>query len=397
MLASIGLLIFIKQFPHVFGVKFEAHEFFEYAAEIPRRAAEMNYSTFTIAAVCLGLFFLLTSRVGAAIPGLRRIPPQLTVVVAPCGTVPRGAGSAAPIRFAERPHAAGRIQRRAPCPHARDPAVLVRRHLPGILARLVASAPDPRLEPHAQASTTLTDPGASGPAPSPSPSPTTSPWSPRSSRPRHGQLDLLRTLGQVLRHPVRAPRRRPHGALATSQTKPSQPPPSWPPSHAQPCSTGPSVSPVATPVVVVATGEPPVMGSLVLLAPLVDVELLVLPVAPVDALPSPEPPLVWEPLLNPAPPLDASSPLEPPELDSIVSGNGGTAHDMHCPFGTTSASVHAGSLVTPGGSQMGIPTSIRARQTAHARRPVAASLPARSKVRAVMQNPETRSCASIHA
>lgn len=62
MLASIGLLIFIKQFPHVFGVKFEAHEFFEYAAEIPRRAAEMNYSTFTIAAVCLGLFFLLTSR-----------------------------------------------------------------------------------------------------------------------------------------------------------------------------------------------------------------------------------------------------------------------------------------------------------------------------------------------
>jgi len=80
MLASIGLLIFIKQFPHVFGLKFHAHEFFEYVAEIPQRAAEMNTTTCTIALTCLALFFVLTTRIGAAIPGLRRVPPQLTVV-----------------------------------------------------------------------------------------------------------------------------------------------------------------------------------------------------------------------------------------------------------------------------------------------------------------------------
>lgn len=80
MLASIGLLIFVKQLPHLFGVTFEAHEFFEYVAEVPRRLAEMNAETFALGATCLALFFLLTSRLGARLPLLRRIPPQLTVV-----------------------------------------------------------------------------------------------------------------------------------------------------------------------------------------------------------------------------------------------------------------------------------------------------------------------------
>lgn len=81
MLASIGLLIFIKQLPHLFGEKFEAHEFFEFIAEIPDRAAGIDPQTFGLGVACLALFFVLTSRIGGAIPVLRRIPPQLTVVV----------------------------------------------------------------------------------------------------------------------------------------------------------------------------------------------------------------------------------------------------------------------------------------------------------------------------
>ena len=81
MLASIGLLIIIKQLPQIYGVKFEAHEFFEYLVEAPRRVAEIHGENLGIALACLVLLFAFAGKIGAKLPLIRRLPPQLTVVV----------------------------------------------------------------------------------------------------------------------------------------------------------------------------------------------------------------------------------------------------------------------------------------------------------------------------
>lgn len=78
MLASIGLMIIVKQIPYVLGVKFHAHEFFHYLTETPEAIPYLNPRVLLLALVCLGMIFALVSLPWKA---LRLIPPQLTVVI----------------------------------------------------------------------------------------------------------------------------------------------------------------------------------------------------------------------------------------------------------------------------------------------------------------------------
>ncbi|WP_165250651.1 SulP family inorganic anion transporter [Paludisphaera soli] len=78
MLASIGLMIIAKQLPNFLGAKYHAHEFFEYFAETPAAFRHMQPRVFGLGVVCLALLFALGSRRAGS---LRKIPPQLTVVV----------------------------------------------------------------------------------------------------------------------------------------------------------------------------------------------------------------------------------------------------------------------------------------------------------------------------
>lgn len=85
MLAAIGLLIIVKQFPLFLGQKFEAHEFWEMLAEVPHKLQSLDSETLQVlglGAGCLGLLFLL-----AALPGrlLKIMPPPVWVFV--IGTV----------------------------------------------------------------------------------------------------------------------------------------------------------------------------------------------------------------------------------------------------------------------------------------------------------------------
>lgn len=81
MLASIGLLIIVKQVPNLIGRKFEAHEFWEIVLEIPRQVMQMdrmNATVFLVGGMCLALTIILSaSRSRFA----KIIPPPLTVVL----------------------------------------------------------------------------------------------------------------------------------------------------------------------------------------------------------------------------------------------------------------------------------------------------------------------------
>jgi MFS superfamily sulfate permease-like transporter len=79
MLASIGLMIIVKQFPHFLGQKFEAHEFWHMLAELPRKLQSMSTETYQVLALgagCLALLFVL-----AAIPArlFKVMPPPVWV------------------------------------------------------------------------------------------------------------------------------------------------------------------------------------------------------------------------------------------------------------------------------------------------------------------------------
>ncbi|AMV36113.1 SulP family inorganic anion transporter [Planctomyces sp. SH-PL62] len=78
MLASIGLMIIAKQLPNFLGANYHAHEFFEYLAETPAALRHMQPRVFGLGLACLALLFALGSRRAGP---LRKVPPQLTVVV----------------------------------------------------------------------------------------------------------------------------------------------------------------------------------------------------------------------------------------------------------------------------------------------------------------------------
>jgi len=82
MLCSIGLLIIVKQFPALMGVKFHAHEFYQYVTEVPSHIAEMKPTVFLIGIASLALMFALSA--GKA-KWLKVVPPQVIAVVVGSG------------------------------------------------------------------------------------------------------------------------------------------------------------------------------------------------------------------------------------------------------------------------------------------------------------------------
>lgn len=74
MLAAIGLMIIVKQFPLILGQKFEAHEFWEILAEVPQKLSTMNVQVFTLGVGCVALLFILS-----AVPSrlLKVMPPPV--------------------------------------------------------------------------------------------------------------------------------------------------------------------------------------------------------------------------------------------------------------------------------------------------------------------------------
>jgi MFS superfamily sulfate permease-like transporter len=76
MLASIGLLIIVKQIPLFMGVKFEAHEFWEILEEVPHHFSSVSWNVFVLGMVSLAVLFAL-----AAIPSrfLKVMPPPVWV------------------------------------------------------------------------------------------------------------------------------------------------------------------------------------------------------------------------------------------------------------------------------------------------------------------------------
>ena len=81
MLASIGLLIIIKQLPMLFGFtgKVHAHEFVEFVAGVPEYAQHMTPAVFGVGAASLVLLFVLGSMKKVKL--VQVIPPQLWAVV----------------------------------------------------------------------------------------------------------------------------------------------------------------------------------------------------------------------------------------------------------------------------------------------------------------------------
>jgi len=82
MLASIGLLIMVKQIPMFLGFtnKVHAHEFYEYVTEIPTFVQGANLSVATVSTLTLAMLFFLAS-LQKRITFLKIIPPQLLAVV----------------------------------------------------------------------------------------------------------------------------------------------------------------------------------------------------------------------------------------------------------------------------------------------------------------------------
>ncbi len=81
MLASIGLLIIVKQLPMFFGYtgKVHAHEFFEYVSEAPNFARGLTPAVFAVSLSCLVLMLVLGSIKNVRL--LKVVPPQLIAVV----------------------------------------------------------------------------------------------------------------------------------------------------------------------------------------------------------------------------------------------------------------------------------------------------------------------------
>src|SRR4051812_25791326 len=61
MLASIGLLIIVKQLPYLIGRPFHAHEFFGYLAEAPGQFRNLDPRVLGVGASCLALLVVLNS------------------------------------------------------------------------------------------------------------------------------------------------------------------------------------------------------------------------------------------------------------------------------------------------------------------------------------------------
>jgi carbonic anhydrase len=78
MLASIGLLIIVKQLPLLIGHPFKAHDFFPMVAEVPSQLAQLNPRVFTLGVACLVLVFALGA---SKARWLKVIPPPLVVVL----------------------------------------------------------------------------------------------------------------------------------------------------------------------------------------------------------------------------------------------------------------------------------------------------------------------------
>lgn len=78
MLCAIGLLIIAKQLPLFLGVKYEAHEFFEYLRETPSAFMHRDPTVFILGLCCLGFIFLLGS---LKFRFLKMVPPPLIVVL----------------------------------------------------------------------------------------------------------------------------------------------------------------------------------------------------------------------------------------------------------------------------------------------------------------------------
>src|SRR5262245_29883922 len=78
MLCAIGLLIIVKQFPFLLGVKFHAHEFFEYVSELPSQIPHMQPTVFAIAVLSLAVMF---ARSACKAKCVKVVPPQVIAVV----------------------------------------------------------------------------------------------------------------------------------------------------------------------------------------------------------------------------------------------------------------------------------------------------------------------------
>ena len=81
MLASIGLLIIVKQLPKFFGFtgKIHAHEFIEFITSVPEYAQGMTPKVFAVALASLVLLFVLGSLKRVRL--LQVVPPQLIAVI----------------------------------------------------------------------------------------------------------------------------------------------------------------------------------------------------------------------------------------------------------------------------------------------------------------------------
>jgi carbonic anhydrase len=78
MLCAIGLLIIVKQFPFLLGVKFHAHAFHEYVTEVPTHISEMKPTVFIIGVLALAVMFALSA---CKAKWLKVVPPQVIAVV----------------------------------------------------------------------------------------------------------------------------------------------------------------------------------------------------------------------------------------------------------------------------------------------------------------------------
>ncbi len=78
MLAAIGLLIIAKQLPHLFGIKFEAHEFWEYVREAPRKFRERDNKVFNLGLFCLAFIFGLSA---IKAKWIKKVPAPVVMVV----------------------------------------------------------------------------------------------------------------------------------------------------------------------------------------------------------------------------------------------------------------------------------------------------------------------------
>src|SRR5262245_22001480 len=77
MLASIGLLIIVKQIPNLIGQKFAAHDFWEILAEVPSQVVNIKPLVLLVGLLCLVATILLTI---SRQRWTKIVPPPLTVV-----------------------------------------------------------------------------------------------------------------------------------------------------------------------------------------------------------------------------------------------------------------------------------------------------------------------------